>query len=113
LSYPSGSPKNIQARTGLLEAAWWEHYYVPLLQWIHELKKTYGGYPEFGPILSSSENEVEMYRKYRRYYEYTFFVMQKGWGIAKVIWEGDNHRETFTTSLTDRYSEMSAHPSGM
>ena len=62
----------------LPEAGWWEHYYVPMLERIRDLKITYGAYPEFGQILSSCEHEVEVYQKYRQYYGYTFFVMQNG-----------------------------------
>lgn len=60
----------------LPEAGWWEYYYVPMLERIIDLKKTYGTHPEFGPILSSFEYEAEIYQKYKRYYGYTFFVMQ-------------------------------------
>ena len=60
----------------LPEAGWWEHYYVPMLDRINDLKKTYGTHPEFGQILASCEHEAEMYRKYKQYYGYTFFVLQ-------------------------------------
>jgi SAM-dependent methyltransferase len=60
----------------LPEAGWWEHYYVPMLERVHELKKTYGVHPEFGQILASCEHEADMYRKYKRYYGYTFFILQ-------------------------------------
>lgn len=60
----------------LPETGWWDHYYVPMLERIHELKKTYGTHPEFGQILASCDYEAEMYRNYKRYYGYTFFVMQ-------------------------------------
>ena len=60
----------------LPEAGWWEHYYVPMLDRINDLKKIYGTHPEFGQILASCEHEAEMYRKYKQYYGYTFFVLQ-------------------------------------
>jgi SAM-dependent methyltransferase len=62
----------------LPEAGWWEHYYVPMLERIHDLKKIYGAQPEFAQILASCEHEAEMYRKYKQYYGYTFFVMHNG-----------------------------------
>ncbi|HSA37768.1 MAG TPA: class I SAM-dependent methyltransferase [Methanoregula sp.] len=61
----------------LPEAGWWDNYYVPMLARIAELKKTRGADPTCAAILDSLEEEAEMYRKYKRYYGYTFFVMQK------------------------------------
>ncbi len=60
----------------LPEAGWWEHYYTPMLARIKELRKTHGDVPENAAILDSLGHEAEMYRKYRQYYGYTFFVMQ-------------------------------------
>ena len=39
-------------------------------------RKTHGTVPENAAILDSLEAEAEIYRKYKRYYGYTFFVMQ-------------------------------------
>lgn len=58
------------------EAGWWEHYYVPLLERVSELKKEYGTNTEFEPILASCELEAEMFRRHRQYYGYTLFVAQ-------------------------------------
>jgi SAM-dependent methyltransferase len=60
----------------LPEAGWWDHYYVPMLARIAELRKTHGTVPENAAILDMLEAEAEIYRKYRRYYGYTFFIMQ-------------------------------------
>jgi ubiquinone/menaquinone biosynthesis C-methylase UbiE len=61
----------------LPEAGWWDNYYVPMLSRVQELRKTHGANPVHAGILDSLEVEAEMYRKYKRYYGYTFFVMQK------------------------------------
>ncbi len=61
----------------LPESGWWEHYYVPMLERVRELKKTSEDRPEFRQILDSCDHETDMYRKYKRYYGYTFFIMQK------------------------------------
>ena len=61
----------------LPEAGWWENYHVPMLARIGELKKTHGSDPADAALLNSLEHEAEMYLKYKRYYGYTFFVMQK------------------------------------
>jgi SAM-dependent methyltransferase len=61
----------------LPEAGWWDNYLVPLLARTAELRKTHGKNPEDAALLDALEHEAEMYRKYKRYYGYTFFVMQK------------------------------------
>lgn len=60
----------------LPEAGWWDNYYVPMLARIADLRKTHGSNPACAAILDTLEHEVEMYQKYKRYYGYTFFVMQ-------------------------------------
>lgn len=60
----------------LPEEGWWDNYYVPMLARVAELKKTYGTDPACAAILASLEHEAEMYRNYKRYYGYTFFVLQ-------------------------------------
>ncbi|MFA6332977.1 MAG: methyltransferase domain-containing protein [Methanoregula sp.] len=57
-------------------AGWWENYYVPMRARIAELRKTHGSDPAHAALLDSLEHEAEMYRKFRNYYGYTFFVMQ-------------------------------------
>jgi SAM-dependent methyltransferase len=60
----------------LPEAGWWKHFYLPLLERVAELRKTYGSDPEYAAILDSCEHEAAIYQKYKRYYGNTFFVMQ-------------------------------------
>jgi len=60
----------------LLEAGWWENYYVPMLARVADLRKTYGNDPTLAAILDSFDLEVEMFRNYSKYHGYTFFVMQ-------------------------------------
>ena len=60
----------------LPEAGWWENYYVPMLARIKQLRGTHGSDPACAALLDSFENEAEMYRKYKRYYGYTIFIMQ-------------------------------------
>jgi cyclopropane fatty-acyl-phospholipid synthase-like methyltransferase len=61
----------------LPEEGWWENYHVPMLARIAELRKTHDSDPEAAGIMDALEHEADMYRVYRRYYGYTFFVMQK------------------------------------
>jgi hypothetical protein len=60
----------------LPEAGWWDNYHVPMLARIAEFRKTHGKNPEDAALLDALEHEADMYRKYKRYYGYTFFVMQ-------------------------------------
>lgn len=62
----------------LPEAGWWENYYIPLLERVHELNKTFGEHPDLVKILKSCQGEAEMYWRYKKYYGYTFFVMLNG-----------------------------------
>jgi SAM-dependent methyltransferase len=62
----------------LPEAGWWDNYHVPMLARVAEFRKTHGSDPGNAALLDSFEHEAEMYRKYKRYYGYTFFVMQNG-----------------------------------
>jgi len=61
----------------LPEAGWWENYLVPLQARIAEFRKTHGSDPDNTALLDALAHESEMYRKYKQYYGYTFFVMQK------------------------------------
>jgi hypothetical protein len=60
----------------LPEAGWWENYYVPLLARIEQLRRTNGSDTNCAAILDAFEHEAEMYRNYKCYYGYTFFVMK-------------------------------------
>lgn len=60
----------------LPEAGWWENYYVPMLARIKQLRGTHGSDPACAALLDTFENEAEMYRRFKRYYGYTFFVIQ-------------------------------------
>lgn len=62
----------------LPEEGWWENYYVPMLARIAELRKDHGNDPAAAGIMDMLEHEAETYRKFKRYYGYTFFVMQNG-----------------------------------
>jgi SAM-dependent methyltransferase len=60
----------------LPEAGWERHYLVPLQARVDELKKSGGDAPALQAVLDTCEEEIAMYRQYKRYYGYTFFVMQ-------------------------------------
>jgi hypothetical protein len=60
----------------LPEAGWLEYYFKPLIARVTELEKTHGSAPACAPLLAFCRHEAEMYAKYKRYYGYTFFIMQ-------------------------------------
>ncbi|MDD1720215.1 MAG: methyltransferase domain-containing protein [Methanoregulaceae archaeon] len=60
----------------LPESGWWDHYYAPMLGRVRTLMEIHMENPEFMHILRSCEFETEIYQKYRRYFGYTFFIMQ-------------------------------------
>jgi SAM-dependent methyltransferase len=60
----------------LPEAGWWDNYLVPLQARIAELRKTHGSDPGDAALLDALAHEADMYLKYKRYYGYTFFVME-------------------------------------
>jgi SAM-dependent methyltransferase len=61
----------------LEEKGWREHFYEPMLQVIGTLRKEHGDLPECAGVLDALEREAVIYRKYGKFYGYTFFVMQK------------------------------------
>jgi cyclopropane fatty-acyl-phospholipid synthase-like methyltransferase len=58
------------------ESAWWEPYYKPIEARIAQLREKYLGNAAAQAILDEHAREVEMYRKYSRWYGYEFYVMQ-------------------------------------
>jgi ubiquinone/menaquinone biosynthesis C-methylase UbiE len=60
----------------LPEAGWWENFYVPMFDRLNELRNIHGGDPALAAVLDTFDHEIVMYRKFKRYYGYTFFVMQ-------------------------------------
>jgi hypothetical protein len=61
----------------LPESAWWETYYQPLEMRLQEFRREYAADPEWLEIIEWVQSEIDMYRKYSRYYGYEFFIMQR------------------------------------
>jgi len=62
----------------LPEDAWWIEYYGPLETRILELRKKYFNQPDALAVLDKEQQEIDMYKKYDKWYGSVFFVMQKG-----------------------------------
>lgn len=54
--------------------AWWDDFYTPMEQRIHQLRGKYSRSAEDLVILDILSQEVEMHRRYADYYAYEFFV---------------------------------------
>jgi len=61
----------------LPEDAWWILYYSPLEKRIKELRAKYIDDSKALLILDKEQREIEIYKKYYRWYGSAFFVMQK------------------------------------
>lgn len=56
---------------------WWDDYYTPLSERIKMLKEKYAEDKEALEVLEIESTEMEMHKKYSKYYGYSFFIIQK------------------------------------
>jgi ubiquinone/menaquinone biosynthesis C-methylase UbiE len=61
----------------LPDDAWWEGYYQPLEKRIKMLKKKYENDQKALERLETEEEEITIYKKYKKWYGSAFFIMQK------------------------------------
>jgi hypothetical protein len=61
----------------LPEDAWWIEYYRPLEKRIQKLRKKYNAVDDSLKVLDEEQREIEMFKKYNRWYGSVFFIMQK------------------------------------
>ena len=59
----------------LPEEWWWNDYYGPLEQRIHQLRAKYGGRTDALRILDAQQREVDLYKKHQKWYGSAFLVM--------------------------------------
>jgi SAM-dependent methyltransferase len=60
----------------LPDESWLRYYYTPLEKVLAEKKIKYRGDPAAQAIIEPLQLEMEMYKKYRAYYGYGFYIMQ-------------------------------------
>lgn len=68
---------NILGEFKLPEEAWGELYFYPLEERIEEFREKYKNEPNANIILNREENEIRLYRKYKKWYGSAYYVMQK------------------------------------
>lgn len=61
----------------LPECDWTEAYYDPMEYLLAEKLKQWNDIPGGLAVIEEARQEIEVYRKYSRYYGYTFFVMRR------------------------------------
>jgi len=61
----------------LPEDAWWDFYYNPLEQRLKKLKTKYKNNPEALKTINKEQEEINLYKKYNKWYGSVFFIMQK------------------------------------
>lgn len=61
----------------LPESTWWNEYYTPLERKLPYFRDRYAENPAALAIVESAQHEIDIYKKYSRYYGYVFYVMQK------------------------------------
>lgn len=62
----------------LPDSAWWDDYYVPMLDRLAGLKVRNADVPEAREVYARLETEVEMFRRHSGSYGYAFFILRKG-----------------------------------
>jgi len=61
----------------LPDDAWWEFYYNPLENRLKSLEKKYNDNPKALAMIREEYKEIDLYRKYNKWYGSVFYVMQK------------------------------------
>ena len=77
LDQVSGCGYDVIGYFALPEDAWWAEYYGPLEKRIKQLRAKYIDDPEALLTLDKEQREIDMFKKYCKWYGSAFFVMQK------------------------------------
>jgi SAM-dependent methyltransferase len=57
--------------------AWWTHYYNPIEERLHEMRRRYAHDAEAMAILDAEAEEIDLFRRYGDYYGYVFYLLQR------------------------------------
>ena len=61
----------------LPEDAWWDFYYNPLKKRINKFKESYQNNSKAMELIKQEEHEIEMFKKYNKWYGSVFYIMKK------------------------------------
>ena len=61
----------------LPKSDWWEGFYLPLQSQVAELRAKNAGNVIAESVYDFHDTEIEMYRRYHRYYGYRFVLLQR------------------------------------
>jgi ubiquinone/menaquinone biosynthesis C-methylase UbiE len=61
----------------LPDDAWWEFYYNPLQKRLDKLSRKYKDDPKSMEMINLEKREIQLYKKYHKFYGSVFFIMQK------------------------------------
>ncbi len=61
----------------LPESAWLDSYYLPMEEELSRLNNKYRGNKTALAVFEKLKNEIDIYKRYSKFYGYEFFVMQK------------------------------------
>ena len=68
---------NVLGNFALPEDAWWEFYYDPLQKRLNRLKEKYQNNKKAMEFINKEQLEIDLYKKYSKYYSSVFYVIQK------------------------------------
>jgi ubiquinone/menaquinone biosynthesis C-methylase UbiE len=68
---------NLISNFTLPESAWLNNYYLPIEKELPRLNRKYQGNKTALGVFEGFRNEINIYRKYSKFYGYEFFIMQK------------------------------------
>ena len=60
----------------LPESDWWEDYYNPILKKLPRLFEKYSADPTACEVLRIEEKEIDLYRRFSKYYGYVFYISE-------------------------------------
>ena len=62
----------------LPESDWWDGYYRPIEERLHEFRRRYSSDSQALKALDEEQDEIDLYRRFSDWYGYVFFVAQRG-----------------------------------
>lgn len=68
---------SLESQFTIPESSWYDNYYIPMEKRIKKLMKKYAKDKIALEVLLNEQLEIDMYRKYSKYYGYVFYIIRK------------------------------------